>query len=261
MRSLENSVMEMRHHFIYGRDNSLREKQLREIDVNNPIVLDQNRPMGVYLDTIGFPNLKSDIKDLDKNMLDMLANEYLSFVIWDNLLNKFRNDIDVEKEQARIKKFIEKMNKFGGSKAKTIEEYAKSIKASRDAFLEAYIKYIQTGEIIPFIEKLDVPFMIIELSIKKFKEMLNNGAFFAVIADSKGKLPSCSCRAINNLVCSRINGDISMNVVTDPDNWMTYYAQNGQIAEYVHDYGVIELDGSLNEQIKRLKKSYVNKED
>jgi len=240
------------------------EQITRVTDISDDDVKDADNEENVvkrFKEWIGNLPLVAHNARFDKNMLDMLANEYLSFVIWDNLLNKFRNDIDVEKEQARIKKFIEKMNKFGGSKAKTIEEYAKSIKDSRDAFLEAYIKYIQTGEIIPFIEKLDVPFMMIELSIKKFKEMLNNGAFFAVIADSKGKLPSCSCRAINNLVCSRINGDISMNVVTDPDNWVTYYAQNGQIAEYVHDYGVIELDGSLNEQIKRLKKSYVNKED
>ncbi len=261
MSRLENSVMEMRHHFIYGRDGETREEQLKSIVTNNPIVLDRNIPMGIYLDTIGFPRLNSDIKELDNEKLDLFAHEYFSFVLWDNLLSKFRNDVDLEKEKIRIEKFLERISGLDGHRSKTIEEYARVIKNSRDAFLEAYIKYVKTGEVDTFADKLEVPFIMVEYSVKKFKEMLNNSSFFAVIVDSKGKLSRNSCRAINNLVCSRINADISMNVATEPENWVTYYAQNGQMAEYVHDYGVIELDDSLNEYVKRYKLKYYNENE
>lgn len=260
MSRLEDSVMEMRHHFIYGKDKVEREEKLRGIEINNPIVLDQNKPMGIYLDTIGFPNMGIDNKKIDKHMLDLFAQEYFGFVLWDNLLDRFRESVDIDKEKMRVSDFLERMSKMDGNHSKTIEDYARAIKTSRNAFLEAYMIYVETGEIIPFTEKLEVPFIMIEHAVRKFKEMLNNKSFFAVIADNKEVISVCSCKAINNLVCSRINGDISMNVATEPDSWKTYYASNGQLAEYVHDYGVIELDNSLNEYVKKIKKSYVNED-
>ncbi|MDE5888938.1 MAG: hypothetical protein K2H20_02850, partial [Bacilli bacterium] len=228
---------------------------------NNPIVLDQNKPMGIYLDTLGFPKVETDIKTLDNGKLDLFAREYFNFVLWDNLISSFRENVDTEKEQVRIEKFLTRISNLDGHRSKTIEDYARAIKNSRDAFLEAYMKYIQTGEIDSFIDKLEVPFIMVEYSIKKFKVMLNNNSFFAVVADNQEVISTYSCRAINNIVSSRINGDISMNVATDPDKWKTYYAQNGQLAEYVHDYGVIELDNSLNEHVKKLKKNFYSDDE
>ncbi len=256
MSRLEDSIMEMRHHFIYGRAKAEREKSLREVALNNPIVLDQNKPMGVYLDRIGLPKVETEVRGLDKDRFNLFAREYFGFVLWDNLLTKFRESVDIDKEKKRIDVFLERISCLDGYKAKTIEDYARVIKNSRDAFLEAYIKYVQTGEVGNFIENLEVPFIMIEYSIKKFKGMLNNNSFFAIIAEHNETISNSSYRAINNIVCSRINGDISMNVATEPDSWKTYYGMNGQLAEYVHDYGVIELDNSLNEHIKKLKMKY-----
>lgn len=261
MNRLESSIMEMRHHFIYGRDTDERTEMMKEIVRNNPIVIDENKTMGIYLDVIGIPRVSGNFSDLDKSKLDLFAHEYLGFVLWDELLNRFREAIDLEKEKERIDLFLKRMSKLDGYYAKTIEEYAREIKSSRDAFLEAYMQYVQTGEIIPFTEKLNVPFIMIEYAIRMFKEMLNNSSFFAVIADNKEDISIYSQRAINNLVCSRINGDISMNVVTDPDKWRTFYSQNDQLAEYIHDYGVIELDNSLKEQVKRLRLKYTSEEE
>lgn len=65
--------------------------------------------------------------------------------------------------------------------------------------------------------------------------------------------------AINGYVTRRINSDISMKVACDPNEWMTYYDTTGILAENVHDYGVIELDNSLQIYTEQLKKQYYKK--
>ena len=57
-----------------------------------------------------------------------------------------------------------------------------------------------------------------------------------------------------NLMSSRINGDISVKVVTEPDAWATFITSNGVFVEYMHDYGIIELDNSYKNDMKKLIK-------
>jgi hypothetical protein len=61
-----------------------------------------------------------------------------------------------------------------------------------------------------------------------------------------------SQRAVNGIVTRRIAGDASMKVVCEPGEWKTYHDLNGVLAEDVHDYSSIDLDGSHREYVKRL---------
>ena len=45
-----------------------------------------------------------------------------------------------------------------------------------------------------------------------------------------------------------------MKIATEPDDWETYRDVNGQFIEAVHDYGTIELDNSLEDNMRRLIK-------
>ena len=55
------------------------------------------------------------------------------------------------------------------------------------------------------------------------------------------------------MVGKRINADISMKVACQPGEWETYYDLSGQFVQCVHDYGVVELDDSLNQYVKKRK--------
>ena len=50
------------------------------------------------------------------------------------------------------------------------------------------------------------------------------------------------------------NGDISVKVVTESDAWDTFITSNGVFVEYIHDYGIIELDDSYKNDKKKLIK-------
>ena len=69
-------------------------------------------------------------------------------------------------------------------------------------------------------------------------------------------MPS-STQAINNLIGSRINGDISVKVAIEPDDWETYRDSNGQFVGAIHDYGTVELDDSYKKYMKSRKNKYV----
>lgn len=261
MNILEDRVMEMRHHFIYGQDDEQRVCFLKNVASNNPIVMDEDKPMGIYLEPIGLPKVQTDMTNLEKQKLDLIAREYFSFILWDKLLEEFKKSVDVEKEKERIDKFLVDIRRLDKNKSQTIEEYAKAIKKSRDAFLEIYIEYIKTGEMKPVINDLEIPFIMVENEIRAFKRMLNNQSFFAVMVDNHTEMLIFSYRAINNIVCSRINGDISMNVATAPDKWKTFYSQFDQVAENIHDYGTIELDNSFQDQIKKKMLQFMSDDD
>lgn len=45
-----------------------------------------------------------------------------------------------------------------------------------------------------------------------------------------------------------------MNILTEPDAWKSYFAQNGQFVEVIHDYEDVQYDESSTEYIKRMRK-------
>ena len=138
---------------------------------------------------------------------------------------------------------------------KTIEDLLKEIKTSRDFYYEYYFKYI-SGEVksIP-IDKISIPFMEIDMFVSNFKNGMNLDSYIGIIFDKKIPQEISWVKAINNLISRRINKDISIKVALEPDAWETYTSTNGQLIEATHDYGTIELDDSLKDNIKRKKKS------
>ena len=87
------------------------------------------------------------------------------------------------------------------------------------------------------------------------------GKFLAVsipvnlsICISKNNISTLSVQAINNFIGARINGDISIKVAIEPDDWETYCGTNGQYIEAIHDYGTIDLDDSYTKRLSKSKK-------
>lgn len=95
--------------------------------------------------------------------------------------------------------------------------------------------------------------------MRKFKTLINNSSYFALIIDQRENMPIVSQKAINGYVTRRITSYFSMKVACDPNEWLTYYDLEGEMAEEPHDYTNIELDNSLQNQIKQRKKEFYKK--
>ena len=95
-----------------------------------------------------------------------------------------------------------------------------------------------------------------DMVIPKIKKMLVNNSYFGIIIDGSSDFSLETYKLVNSYVTRRINSDLSMKVVTDPEKWVTYYDNSGEYAEAIHDYGIIELDSSYSVLTKKMMKKY-----
>lgn len=248
------------HQFLYGYNTAERTDFLREIAREYPITLNKDCPQAIYMKDFSLPTLKYSHK-VDKDLLKAASESYFDFCIYTQLLDEVLKT-DYERElNGREQIFLEYINNILLS-----SDFAKieNLTSLRDAFLKAKNFYQQfyvstiTGEtLITSYEELPISSIPIQDSyMRKFKDMINNSSYFALIIDVKEKLPVISQQAINGYVTRRITSYFSMKVACDPNQWLTYYDLTGEIAENTHDYSNVELDNSLKDQIEERKKEY-----
>ena len=109
---------------------------------------------------------------------------------------------------------------------------------------------------LPNISDVKIPFIMPEMLVSKIKKMLVNNSYFGIIIDGKNDFSLETYKLVNGYVTRRINSDLSMKVVTEPEKWVTYYDNSGEFAEAVHDYGIVELDSSYSDHTKKMMKKY-----
>ena len=254
---LKKTIMEQsRHMFIYGYNTDYRSNFLQSLEGEYPIIADSNKPLALYFDSLGIPETDVSIKEKDLYLKNRICEEYLSFSLAAKILEKTLEKTTVlDSKLSRLLYLMNRMQNKSCEEIKTIEDLLKEIKTSRDFYYEYYFKYI-SGEVksIP-IDKISIPFMEIDMFVSNFKNGMNLDSYIGIIFDKKIPQEISWVKAINNLISRRINKDISIKVALEPDAWETYTSTNGQLIEATHDYGTIELDDSLKDNIKRKKKS------
>ena len=97
-----------RHQFIYGYDNEERKLLLKKIDEEYPIKIDCNLPVSIYLNEFGLPKIPFDLEGRDKIKIESLSKEHLSFSIAHAILQKTKDNLDLELVNSRIMELIEK---------------------------------------------------------------------------------------------------------------------------------------------------------
>ncbi len=90
--------------------------------------------------------------------------------------------------------------------------------------------------------------------IELLKRAINNNSYFGIILDKQKDIALSSIQAINVWIGRRINHNIALKVSTTLDTWDSYMDSNGIFIEGIHDYGIVELDNSYQEYMKKLKK-------
>ena len=243
---LRKEIMEQdRHLFIYGYNNEYRNKFLKSLEDNYPFLIDTNKPIALYFDSLGFPKMDIDLKNKNINLMEVTSMEYLSFTIATKILEKaMQLEIDLEKRLARLI-YLTNINRNNNyAEIKNVFNLLNELRTSRDFYYEKYVNYVKgLIEEIP-INNIAVPFIQLEMFIKEIKKAMNINSYFGIIFDKRGPLATTSVQAINTLIGRRINDDISVKVAISQDDWETYITNNGQLIEAVHDYGTVELDDS-----------------
>lgn len=221
-----------------------------------PIQLDNNKQSAVYLEVYGLPNLEFK-EELDKYIVYSVSREYLSFLIAYRILFNAKKSINYSELNKRMERLIKIINKSfmnsGFSSISDVDNLLFVLNNSKEFYLSSYKDYVLNRNQIN-INKVSIPFLDLEFFIRSFKEEMDINSSFSVIINNNQDIALSSVKAINDLVGSRINSDISMKIVTEPDKWKSFVSSCGAFVQSVHDYGTVELDDSLSKYIKTLKK-------
>lgn len=255
-KELKEEIMEQgRHLFIYGYKNEQRSDFLKGLESGYPIIADSDKPAALYFDSLGIPEMNIDLKGKDTLLIHVSSREYLSFAVAARILERSMglNITDLDIRFSTLISLIKIDKNMDYAEIKTVEDLLKEIKTSRDFYYESYINYVKGLIASISIDDIAIPFLELDMFVRLYKEAMNMKSYFGIIFDKQTPLMPSSTQAINNLIGSRINGDISVKVAIEPDDWETYRDSNGQLVQAIHDYGTVELDDSYKKYMKRRK--------
>lgn len=247
-----------RHQFIYGRNTKEREEFLESIDSEYKIKANEDTPMSIYLSTDLLLTLETMISvNGDIVRLQSFAREQLSFTLAVVILKKMKRDLKFELTSVGPilldfvnSHYLERTHQ----PIETFDELITAFQKSAGFYKENFLRELREEEPDHF-SSLQVPFLDITSFVRATKEALKNNSYFAILIDHQSRLSTYSYQAINNLIGGRINSDLSIKVVSEPEDWRVFFDMGGNRIDATHDYGTEELDDSLKIHIEKQKRA------
>ena len=254
---IRDSIVEYAwHQFLYGYNGDERSFFLKGMIERFPVKLDSEEPAAIYIDDFSLP-VASILEKCNNYQIMAVAREYNSVVLTSAIVEQTLKQIEIDKLNVRMKKFLYVINRLSlnpeSSEISNIEELLDVLKESKKFYEVEYVKLLSTGEFQGDINSLRLGFIDLNMFIKYYKRALGMSKHFSIIIDYKGTGALVSLQAVNGIVTKRCADDLAMKISCEPQEWKTYYDLNGMLAEYVHDYSVVELDESNSNYIKKLK--------
>lgn len=259
--NIKDMIMgQSRHLFVYGNRSQERTDFLRELEEDYPVMCNEDSPIALYLEDYALPNLTNQNPNIDKIRLKTIGREFFNASVTYKLVDLLTKKADLREEQ--INYFLRNMARINlpgsNEKIESLEEFSRLIKETKDFYQLYYQEYLKEDPNLPNFSDVRIPFIELNGTVVYLKKTLKNDSYIGIIIDHNEPISLVSTQVINGIVTRRINKDISMKVVTEPDKWISFVDQSGELAEATHDYGVVELDSSLKKHIKKIKRKLNN---
>lgn len=250
----DNIVLESRHKFVYYYDDN--KDKILDMVSRYPARMDSDTPILVYVQDDGL--LKMDNKlGLNKYKIISIHNNYYSLLIFSSIIDTLIKNIDIEVLNSRLKTTFEFCSFNIKEEIRDVVTLRDKLLESKNDYRDAYIKYMETGELDLF-DNLEIPFVIIDFSVEDLKQEIGLKENFSLLLEMGSDLSIYNYMSVNNYIASRCNGYLSMNILCGDNEWGYYYTSNGQFIEYVHDYTEIMDQKTYirRRSIHRSKKGY-----
>lgn len=245
------------HEFLYGTNNEERKKFLESMVSDYPIKLDSDEAAVVYVDDFSLPNVEGRMNSLDTRV-SSVAREYCSFTLVAALVEQTIRQNELVLLNEKLTRFIKSVNRLFVSdddmSISDIEGLREALLVGKNFYKENYTKLMETGEWQGDFSILPISFLDFSSFVTSYKRALGRSKHFAFVLDYSGTGAIVSQKAVNGLVTKRIAGDAAIKVVSHPEEWKSYSDLNGMLAEDVHDYSSVDLDGSFGEYVNGLRK-------
>lgn len=254
---LKSSIMDYsRHLFVYGKNNDHRSEFLKSIENDYPLESSSSKPCAIYLDNFGMPKTEDDLKSKNSFLIHSMCSEFFAFSVASRILEK-ACIFDTAELNERLKKIILLTDRFkngGHPDIKTYEDLLRELTAARNFYYKSYMDYVSGVTNSVAIDQISVPFLELDSFVRMFKDAFGMDSYFDLLLDYKSPMATPSVKVVNNYLGARCNKDISVSVAIEPGEWPSYYNETNQLVEYVHDYSNVQLDGSYDEYLNKVRR-------
>ena len=240
----DNIVLESRHKFVYYDENN--KNKILDMISRYPARIDSDSPILVYVQDDGLPKIDNKL-GLNKDKIKSIHNNYYSLLIFFSIIDTLIKNIDIDILNSRLKRTFEFCSYNNKEEIRDVVTLRDKLLKSKNDYRDAYIKYMETGELDLF-DKLEIPFVIIDSLVENLKQEISLMENFSLLLDLGNDLSIYNYMSVNNYIASRCNGYLSMNVLCGDNEWGYYYTSNGQFIEYVHDYTEIMDKGTYTKR-------------
>ena len=235
---MDRVVWESWHMFVYYDDESI--ELLRNQKNEYSAKMNSYEPIVVYVKDKKLPKLDTKLK-LDGYRINIFHEHYYELLIFLSTIDTIVNQIDNDVLNTAFKGVFRLCSIISKREIKDINTLRNLIIESMNMYRDGYLEYMETGK-CDFYNRVPIPFVMMDNLIPLIKKSIGLNKHFSLMMEFDSDISIYTCRAINDYVASRCTGYLSMNVLLHDDSeWKSWYSNNGQFVEYVHDYSVIDL--------------------
>jgi len=221
MKSMIYNNMDM---YIYFESDDKKEEVLDELLSNNKIKYDSYDPVVIYLDDFGLPNKKIK-EDISKITLNTICKEYLYFNIAIKLIEKLKQDIEIDmlpRKDVILNKIKRQFLVSDKYDIKTCDELLETLNESKNYYKEQYFSYTDTGNFNRDLKNIKIPYLDIEDFVNYFKKLISNNSYICILIDNKEDVNITSKKCVNALVDINYEVPFTIKVLTSVDDWKNF---------------------------------------
>ena len=250
------------HQFLYGKRGNYRTEWLRDLAPSMPITTDKRKDegMAVYVSDLSLPAV-TEAKDRQEVIsIHYMYECFLMLSILLGVVNKAVSDLATsENGSSKLDKFAKSMSRYNSADAPNISSIGELIAAmeqSKEYCREQIKRRAKDPNYEINIDGLHFWPTDIDTCMMDFAhDVLGSERRMIIVLDFlDDTIPNRLMSEVNSIVTMRTFYWLKLAV--EADQWKNYWASNGRPVQYIHDYSVVDLDGSYKAVCDKTLRKY-----